>query len=76
MAQKSEFRVAGEYEYNRRSPVRWMLSHAWRHRIFFLGGFLGFLVGYSSFSYARILIGDAAGAILESADFGSVLSIS
>jgi ATP-binding cassette subfamily B protein len=76
VAQKSEFRVAGEYEYNRRSPVRWMLSHAWRHRIYFLGGFLGFLVGYSSFSYARILIGDAAGAILESADFGTVLSIS
>jgi ATP-binding cassette, subfamily B, bacterial len=76
VAQKSEFRVAGEYEYNRRSPVRWMLSHAWRHRIFFVGGFLGFLVGYSSFSYARLLIGDAAGAILASADFGTVLKIS
>lgn len=76
MAQKSEFRVVGEYEYNRQSPVRWMLSHAWRHRIYLLGGFLGFLVGYSSFSYARLLIGDAADAIINKADMWAVITIS
>lgn len=76
VAQKSEFRVAGEYEYNRRSPVRWMLSHAWRHRIYFLGGFIGFLVGYSSFSYARLLIADAAEAIINNSDFGTIAWIS
>jgi ATP-binding cassette subfamily B protein len=38
VTEKREFTVAGEYIYNRSSPVRWIISHLWRHK-FFLGYF-------------------------------------
>lgn len=34
MASKSEFSVAGAYEYNHRNTTRWLLSHIWRYRTF------------------------------------------
>lgn len=76
MAQKSEFRVEGVWQYDRRSPLRWMLSHAWRHRLFLFTGLIGFLTAYASFSYARILIGDAADQILNPQGIENVVRIS
>ena len=76
MVHKSEFRVEGEYIFNQRGPVRWMLSHVWRHKIFLLGGFMGFLTGYMSFSYARILIGQAAEEIINPTGSAAVVRIS
>lgn len=32
--EKREFKVADEYFYNRSGPVRWLLSHLWRHKLF------------------------------------------
>lgn len=34
--EKREFKVADEYVYNRANPVRWILSHLWRHKLFVL----------------------------------------
>ena len=65
MAHKSEFRVDGEYIFNQASPIRWILSHMWRHKKFFITGLFGFLIAYVSFSYARILIGEAAEEIFN-----------
>lgn len=76
MAQKSEFRIEGAWQYDRRSPLRWMLSHAWRHRRFLLTGLIGYLVAYSSFSYGRILIGDAADQILNPQGIEQVIRVS
>ena len=43
--QSREFRVEGEYEYNRRSAIRWILSHLWRNPlplvVFLVCGMLG-----------------------------------
>ena len=36
----SEFRIADEYPYDRRTAVRWIFSHLWRHRLFFVFGLL------------------------------------
>ena len=76
MAQKSEFTVQETRTYNQSSPVRWMLAHIWEHKLFLFSGFLMFLVGYSSYSYARILIGEAADEILNPTGPDGVVRIS
>lgn len=76
MVQKSEFRIADEVTYNRKSPVRWLFSHALKHKVFFFSAFLGFLTAYSCFSYARILIGQAAETLMNPTSEGAILTIS
>lgn len=56
----SEFTVANAYSYNRSGTLRWILSHVLRYRLLFFGAIGLYLVAWSSFGYARILIGDAA----------------
>lgn len=74
--QKSEFSVAGDYTYNQSGPVRWMFSHVLRHWVFLLGSFILFLVGYSSFSYARVLTGQAAEEILNPSGTDALIRLS
>lgn len=73
---RTEFRVKDTKQYNQRSPLIWMLSHAWEHKLFFFAGLIGFLVGYSAFSYARILIGEAVEIILAPTSQDAVIRIS
>ncbi len=76
MAQKSEFSVENAYRYNHRSAVRWILSHLWRHKGFFVIGLTLYLVSYTSFSYSRgILIGQAAQEIIEPTGANALLLI-
>jgi ATP-binding cassette, subfamily B, bacterial len=65
MAERSEFVVQNVYPYNRSSPVRWIWSHIWRYKFFFLAtcGFFG--VAWFSYSFARMLIGAAAEEIIN-----------
>ena len=53
-----------------------MLAHIWEHKVFLFSGFLMFLVSYSSLSYARILIGEAADEILNPTGSDGVVRIS
>ncbi len=76
MAHKSEFTVQEASKYNINSPKRWMLSHVWRHKVFLFGGFIAFLVGYSCFSYSRVLFGVAAEEIINPSGADRVLQIS
>ena len=55
---KSEFTIGGLREYNRTGPIRWIISHAWEHKLYFFGGLFGFLSGYIAFSLARVLFGE------------------
>ncbi|GAB1421252.1 ABC transporter ATP-binding protein [Anaerolineales bacterium] len=71
MIKNSEFRVAEMKSYNQSSPSRWIWSHIWEHKLYLFGGFVGFLIGYSAYSYARILIGEAAGLIINPPDGNS-----
>jgi ATP-binding cassette subfamily B protein len=65
MAENSEFTVANAYRYNRAGPIRWVFSHVWRHKFFVISTVILYLVSWSSYSYARVLIGNAADAILN-----------
>lgn len=76
MVQKSEFRVEGDYNYNRSGPIRWFLSHVWRHRLFVFISLICFFIAYLSFSYARVLIGQAAEEILNPTTPNAITRIS
>ena len=76
MVHKSEFTIANVREYDRTSPVRWILSHVWEHKLYFFGALFGFLSAYIAFSTARVLFGDAAQLIIDRAEIAAVIGIS
>jgi ATP-binding cassette subfamily B protein len=65
MSQKSEFTVQSAYRYNHSGPIRWIFSHIWRYKHLLFATFFLYLVAWSTYSYARVLIGQAAGEILN-----------
>jgi ATP-binding cassette subfamily B protein len=65
MNQRGEFTVSDAYQYNRSSPVRWILSHIWRYKFLFLMTCALYSVAWFSYSYARVLIGQAAEEIMN-----------
>jgi ATP-binding cassette, subfamily B, bacterial len=62
---KSEFTVANAYQYPRSSPLRWILAHVWRYRVLFIATIVMYITAWLSFSYGRVLIGEAAGEIVN-----------
>jgi ATP-binding cassette subfamily B protein len=76
LAQKSEFTIKGLRSYNRTSPIRWIISHCWEHKLYFLGGLLGFLSAYIAFSLSRMLFGEGAQLILDKADVPAIVGVS
>jgi ATP-binding cassette subfamily B protein len=65
VAVKSEFTVANSYTYNRTSPLRWVISHVLRYWYLLAGMFIAYLIAYSSFAGATIVIGWAADEIIS-----------
>ena len=76
MKYKSEFSIDGLREYNRSSAVRWIISHCWEHKLYFIVGLLGFISAYFSFSTARVLFGAGAELIIEGGDAQAVIAVS
>ncbi|MBK8135208.1 MAG: ABC transporter ATP-binding protein [Chloroflexi bacterium] len=76
MALKAEFSVQAAYPFDRRGPLLWIWSHVWRYKWLFLFCMGGFAIGYFTFSYARVLIGQAAEAIINPAGGVSLVNIS
>jgi ATP-binding cassette, subfamily B, bacterial len=62
---RREFTVAGEYEYNRSSTVRWVLSHLLRYPFIPVFVIVANVVEAGLFSYAPILVGQAFDLILS-----------
>lgn len=62
---KSEFRVSGQTVYDRRGPVRWILSHLAHHRQWLILAIVGLLVQTTTNSMIPGLTGRAFDAILE-----------
>ncbi|MFL5805270.1 MAG: ABC transporter transmembrane domain-containing protein, partial [Roseiflexaceae bacterium] len=56
---RREFTVANEYVYDRRSPVRWIISHILRYPLLPVGALLGGLCTSSLYSLGAVLIGQA-----------------
>jgi ATP-binding cassette, subfamily B, bacterial len=75
-ATKGEFTVTDAYRYNRSGTLRWILSHVLRYRLLFFGAIVLYLVGWTSFSYARILIGDAAEEIVNPSGPDAIILVS
>lgn len=76
MRHKSEFSIEGLRQYNRSSAARWIISHCWEHKFYFLFGLLAFLSGYLAFSTARVLFGEGAALIIEGGDASAVIAVS
>jgi ATP-binding cassette subfamily B protein len=54
-----EFTVADEYQYDRRSPLRWIISHVLRYPLLPLVMVIGVICTSSLYSYSMVLVGDA-----------------
>ncbi len=65
MTDNAEFTVTDSFHYDRRSRVRWLFSHIWRYPLQLIGGLLCLLLDISLFSLAPVLIGQAAGVIMQ-----------
>ncbi len=75
MALKAEFSVQSAYVYNRTSAIRWVLSHLWRTKWLVIRTLGLFLIAWTSFSFTRILIGQAAEEILHPTGFQTLVGI-
>jgi ATP-binding cassette subfamily B protein len=52
-----EFRIEGEYDYNRSSPLRWIVSHLMRYPLLPLITVLASIVNNLCYSYVQIFVG-------------------
>ncbi|MCA0458742.1 MAG: ABC transporter ATP-binding protein/permease [Chloroflexi bacterium] len=76
VAQRSEFTVANAYTYNRSNPIRWVISHVLRYKLFFFLTCGLYMTAWISNSASRILIGQAAGEIIAPTAADGLLKIS
>ncbi|NPV66884.1 MAG: ABC transporter ATP-binding protein [Anaerolineae bacterium] len=65
MAQTGEFTVGNAYRYNHSGPRRWLLSHIWRYKFFFLATTLLYMTAWFSYTFSRTLIGAAVDEVLN-----------
>jgi ATP-binding cassette subfamily B protein len=76
MAVRSEFTIESAHTYDRRSAVRWIVSHVWRYKVLLLIVIACYPIAWTAFSYARILIGDVAQEIVTPTVPGALLNLS
>lgn len=62
---KREFTVANEYQYNRTSPVRWMLSHMLRYKAFLSSFMLATVLANVFNAIIPLLVGAAFNEVLR-----------
>ncbi|MEO0561293.1 MAG: ABC transporter ATP-binding protein, partial [Chloroflexota bacterium] len=67
MQQTGEFTIDSAYVFDRRNPLRWIWSHVWRYKILFSFALIMYVVSAVLQSTSRVLIGDAANALVGSA---------
>lgn len=68
MVQRSEFTVDSAYRYNQQGSARWIASHALRYKWMVLGAVLLYVFSAFSYSFAPVLIGQAAALITDPAN--------
>ena len=64
----AEFSVARTWESDRRSPLRWVLSHALQHKVFIIGVFIGAFGNGIGAGLVAIFIGLGFTAIVDDGD--------
>ncbi len=65
MTTNSEFTVVNAYPYNHSGPIRWILSHLWRNRLFTALSLVPTLLTYILFSQGQVYIGEAIAAVAQ-----------
>ncbi len=70
-----EFTIAEEYRYDRRSPLRWIISHIWRYPYLPIGAMTGFVLGSALYSFAWTRVGAAFDLIAGGGEVGALLMI-
>jgi len=65
VSQKTEFSVQNAYRYDRRGPLRWIVSHVWRYRLNALATMSCFILAWLVFAGAPLMIGRAAQEIIR-----------
>ena len=73
---KSEFTVENAYSYNQSSAVRWVWSHIWRYKWWFILAVFLSAVDFFSYSQSPVLIGKAADEILHPTGGNVLLELS
>ncbi|MEJ7651880.1 MAG: ABC transporter transmembrane domain-containing protein [Chloroflexia bacterium] len=68
-----EFTVEGEYSYNRRGPIRWILSHLLRYKGFIAVFAIGTILSNVMTSAIRTLTGRAFDVVLAPGDAANAL---
>jgi ATP-binding cassette subfamily B protein len=67
-----EFTIAGEYQYDRRTPLRWIISHILRYPLAPLLAMAGFLGGSALYSFAITRVGVAAEILTTRPDLAAL----
>jgi ATP-binding cassette subfamily B protein len=62
---KREFTVANEYQYNRKSPLRWILSHILRYKGFLSSFMLATILANVFNAFIPLLVGNAFNEVLR-----------
>lgn len=74
LAEQREFTVADAHQYDRRSPIRWIVAHVMHNALLPILGVVGFLAGSGLYSIAIVLTGQAFDIVLNpTADAGASL---
>jgi ATP-binding cassette, subfamily B, bacterial len=73
MVQRSEFTVDSAYRYDQRGSARWIASHALRYKWLVLGAVFLYVGSAFAYSYAPVLIGQAAGLITDPANADALM---
>ncbi len=69
----SEFAISRTWQSDRRGPVRWIWSHALRHKLFILGILVGALSNAALAAAVPVLVGQAVDAVTAApADLGGL----
>jgi ATP-binding cassette subfamily B protein len=65
----AEFTITRSWQSNRRSPARWILSHALRHKLYIVGVFIGAFGNAIGAGVVSLFVGRGFDIIVNSRDF-------
>ena len=65
LLKKSEFTVQNAHKYDHTNATRWVFSHLWRHKVYVIGFLLFATAANGTYSYAQVLIGQAAAQVIN-----------
>ena len=71
----AEFSVAKSWQSDRRGPVRWLLSHVLRHKIYIVGVFIGALGNGVGAGLVAMFVGQGFNVIVDSKDLQALARI-